>query len=116
MLCFNIYASAQDYTLQNGTDCKFEIRVAYDTDGDCKSNGFIDTGVSPNTSSTFNIPDGAVILVVKGRPTDANGACPFHVGVDCSAYGPVANVDCDVSCGDYTATFIEGVGVQFMPG
>lgn len=115
MVFFTVSVAAQD-AARNYTDCDVEIKVAYDTDGDCVVDGFTSLQLGPTSSGNFDMPDGSEILYGKARYTGTGGACVGYFGQSCSPYPNAGDtVDCDLGCGDFGVSFNPAIGVRVYP-
>lgn len=89
--------------LINNTKCPMVVAFEYGPPGGCQMIGYAITTVPAGTAMPAPMPPGMEIKQAKG--TYVTGGCnSFYVGLPCTIYNTVSQVNCSVQCGDFEGT------------
>ena len=116
VLCFSFLAAtvanAQNI-VRNNTACAFTVTVEYGdvSGGNCNIVGTV-TITAPAMSNTWiPILDFYSPIVAYGNYFGVGlDACAFYVEHPCNGTQQINNVTCPLACGNYSATYVTGLG------
>lgn len=95
-----VIASAQ--SLGNRTACDMEMTVVYGFNN-CQATGTYTAIVPAFSVVPIPMPPGQVVIASRGLYVNTSSSCVYVVGLPCTGYSTLDNVQCNAACGPYNA-------------